>query len=127
MAERPILLCHFDQADEHIVWPQAGTLAQQLRDAQVQRLLLLQRARVVGRDLDEDQVIAARHAHVGGVVAEVGGIVLGDDHELVILGHVEGLAQGLVQAVAKGLAVGLGFAGAHGDVEQGHVGQLCEW
>jgi hypothetical protein len=45
-----------------------------------------------------------------GAVAEIGGLVLVDRHELIVLGHVEGVAQGLIDAVENGLAPGVGLA-----------------
>ena len=98
----------------------------QLRGARKQCLFLLQAARVVGGDLDEHHVVAAGHAQVRGAVAEVGGVVLGDGHELVVLGHVEGLAQGAVQRVKDRLPVGRRLAGAHGNEDEGHRKILSE-
>ena len=126
MAEGPVLLGHLDDVDEHVLGPQAWALAQQLRGARKQCLFLLQAARVVGGDLDEHHVVAAGHAQVRGAVAEVGGVVLGDGHELVVLGHVEGLAQGAVQRVKDRLPVGRRLAGAHGNVDEGHRKILSE-
>src|SRR2546427_12719308 len=73
------------------------------------------RSGVADRELHQHQIVAARHAQVGGAVAEVVAVMLGDGHELVVLRHVEGLAHGAVEAVADGLAVGGGLAGAHVD------------
>src|SRR5262249_52935083 len=120
VAERPVLLQHFDQVDEHVLRSDARLRPEEIRDARIERLLLRQRSRVVGGDLDDDDVVAAREAEIMGVVIEAVGIMLGDDHEAVALGHVEGLAHGAIDAVLDGPAVGRRLAGAQRDTDEWH-------
>src|SRR3981081_4199229 len=54
VAEGPVLLRDFHQADEHVLRTDAGRLPQELRDARVQRLLRFDGAAGIQRDLDED-------------------------------------------------------------------------
>ena len=48
--KRPVFLFHLHQAYEYVFAAQAGVLAQPVRNRRIQRLLLLQSARIVARD-----------------------------------------------------------------------------
>src|SRR6185312_11562631 len=122
VAERPVLLGHLDQIDEHVLAAQAGVGGEPLDDAPVERLLLLFAAGVAHRQLDDHKIVAARDAEIVRGTVEVLVAVLGHEHEAVVLGHVEGLAQCLVDAVENDLPVGGSLAALQVDACEGHGG-----
>src|SRR3546814_2888387 len=70
--------------------------------------------------LDDDQIVAACHPEIGGAAPEIGRVMLGDQHEEVVLGHIEGFAHRLVKAVENGMPVGGGLAAAQRNTGEGH-------
>src|SRR3546814_20501071 len=70
--------------------------------------------------LDDDQIVAACHPEIGGAAPEIGRVMLGDQHEEVVLGHIEGFAHRLVKAPETGLPVGDGLAAAPRNPGAGH-------
>src|SRR5262249_44448067 len=123
VAERPVLLVHLDQVDEHVLRPDARTLGKALDDSAEQRLLLFDRARVAHRELQDDEIVAAVDSGVVGIVVEIGRLVLADQHEAVVLRNVEGVPHGRVDVVANGLAVlrRLALAERNADERHGRV------
>src|SRR5215510_4420492 len=123
VAERPVLLVHLDQVDEHVLRPDAWTLGKALDDSPEQRLLLFDRARVAHRELQDDEIVAAVDPGVVGIVVEIAGLMFADQHEAVVLRNVEGVPHGRVDVVANGLAVlrWLALAERNADERHGRV------
>jgi coproporphyrinogen III oxidase len=58
VAEGPILFRDLYKAHEHVLRPDAGAFAEQLRDPPKQRFLLFHGAGVVRGDLDQHEIVA---------------------------------------------------------------------
>ena len=65
----------------------------------------------------------------GIAIAEIPGVMLGDDHELVAFGHVECFAHRPIKAVADRLPIGFRLPGAKRDVKERYRGSFpfCLW
>src|SRR5262245_15238719 len=105
VAERPVLLVHLHQVDEHVLRPDARTVGQTFDDGAIQLLLLCDGARVADRELEDDEVVAAVDPGIVRIEIEAVGVMLAHQHEAVIERDLEGFAHGGVDAVADGLAV----------------------
>ncbi len=92
--------------NKHILGPDTGTLPQKLGEAFEHRLFLLGGAGVEDGDLDIDQVIAPLDIK-SMAIAEIGRLMFGDGHKLIIQRDVEGLPKGLIQAVKDSLPIGV--------------------
>src|SRR5262249_49699979 len=110
-ADRPILFRGVQNVHEYVLWPDAGTSAEQVRDPPEQRLFLFRGAGAEHGDLDKHKIVTASDAK-SGAVAEVRSVMLADGHELVAFGYVERFAHCGVKAIEDGLSVGFGFSGA---------------
>src|SRR5262249_45147700 len=111
VADGPILFRGLQNVHEHILRPDAGAFAEQLRGSAEQRLFLLHGAGAEHGDLDEHEIVAAGDAK-GSAVAEVRSIMLRDGHELVAFRYAERFAHRAVKAVEDGLSVGFRLSGA---------------
>jgi hypothetical protein len=58
VAEGPVFLFALDEIDEHVLHSQPRIFLKQFRGAGKEGLFLLGSARVVGRDLNDDQIVA---------------------------------------------------------------------
>jgi hypothetical protein len=73
VADGPVLLCGLENVHEHVLGPDAGVFAKQLRDPPEQRFLLFRGAGVEHNDLDVDGIRAAGDA-IGIAIAKVRGV-----------------------------------------------------
>jgi hypothetical protein len=126
VADRPVLFRGLKNVHEHVLRPDAGIFAEQLRGAPEQRFLLSGGAGVEHGDLDVHDIFAPADSIAGRAVAEVRSVMLGDGHELVVFGHIQRVAHRAVKAVEDRLPVGFRLSGAQGDVNERHRGSLSE-
>ena len=128
VADGPVLFRGGENGHEPVLPPDAGIFAEQLRDPPEQRFFLFRGAGVEHGDLDIHEIIAPGDAK-GIAVAKVRGVMLGDDHELVVFGHVERFAHRPVKAVADRLPIGFRLPGAKRDVKERYRGSFpfCLW
>ena len=91
VADRPILFRGLENVHEHVLRPDAGVFAEQLRGPPEQRFLLFRGAGVEHGDLDVHDIFAPADAIAGRAVAEVRSVMLRDGHELVVFGHIQAL------------------------------------
>ena len=66
VADGPVLGQRLDEIDEDILRPNAGIVGELFDDAAIKRLLLREAARVVDRQLNDDEIIAARDSEISG-------------------------------------------------------------
>src|SRR5882724_5032162 len=118
--KRPVFLRDLDEVDEHVLRPHAGLFPKLFGDAAKQRLLLLQAACVRDGELDDHQVVAAFDAEIVRAIEEFVLVVLGNDHEAVVLRDVEGLAHCRIDALENGLAICGRFAAPKRDAGERH-------
>ena len=82
--ERPVFLFDLDQADEHILRLETDRLLQTLGNGLVQRLLQLDCATFVQRDLNHDQIIGVRNVQIHRRVEKISLGVFADKLEPVL-------------------------------------------
>src|SRR6266702_3406387 len=121
VAERPVFLQNFDEIDEHVLAPHARMLGEVVGDALVERFFLLLRPAVGHGELDQNEIVAARDAEIVAVIDEVALVVLGDDHEDVVLRDIELCDQRALDALRERLAISSGLAGANCAASERHV------
>src|SRR5574337_1137507 len=117
--ERPVLLAHLDQADEHVLTTNAQAQIQAVRHGPVEGTLLLDRPAIDKRHLDEDAVPGPLDTEELRVSDEVLCRMLRDHLETVILRSVQLFDHGVVDHLADGGAVLCGLA--CGEID------TCEW
>jgi len=96
---------HLDQADDHVLAALAGPLVQAVRHSPVEVPFHRHGAAFVACDLDQHDVGGVPDAEVLGADHEVGLVVLGDNHEPVVVWHVEHAGHGGVDHVGDGVPV----------------------
>src|SRR5215813_5732074 len=100
VAERPVLFLDLDQVDKHVLHAHVKLPVQPLGKRFVKMLLRFERAPLVQRDLDEDHAVAPGDVEIIRVVDEPGLIMLGDDLEIILGRHLDGLHHRTVDGVA---------------------------
>src|SRR5690606_12421291 len=106
MAKRPVLGQGLHKIDEDILGANAGILSELFDYAAIERLLLGESARVVDGNLNYDEIIATRDSKISGAAPKICRVMLRNQHEEIILGHIEGLAHGLIKPVKNRLPIG---------------------
>jgi hypothetical protein len=77
VAERPVLLAHLDEVDEHVFAPQLQALVQAVGQRLVEGALRVQRPAFVERDLDDDAVgERAMPRYVGSITKSPGACLI---------------------------------------------------
>ena len=95
IAERPVLLCHFNQVDKYILRADAGSGRKGLRDCSIEAALHFNGATLVQRDLDQHNVIGARNAEVRWVVDQGVGFVLTHDLKAIFGWYIQNINRDL--------------------------------
>src|ERR1700752_5312521 len=124
VAERPVFRKHLNEVDDDVPRPHPRILREPGANLGIRRLLLGARARVADGELNKNDIGAVADAEILGRVAEVSLVMLADNHETVVLGHVEHRAQRVVNAIEQGLAIGGGLASSERNAGERHVGLL---
>ena len=126
VTDRPILFRGLENVHEHVLRPDAGAFAEQLRGPPEQRFLLFEGTGVEHGDPDEHEIIAPCYSKTGRAVAEIRSVMLRDGHELIVFWHIQRFAHRAVKAVEDRLPVGFRLAGAERDVNERHHGSLIK-
>src|SRR5215813_6112973 len=120
MAKRPVFLRYLDQVDHDIIRPSLQPLLKIIDDTFVESLLEFDGATGIQRDLNEDDIFAVAAAQVAFSKIQVISIVLRDDLEFVVAGHIDKVDHGLVYDLAQRLSILGGFASFEIDANEWH-------
>ncbi len=65
VSEGPVFFHDLDEIDDDIFVPDAGIMREHFGDAGVKRLLLIERAGVIGGDLNQNEIASTRNIEIG--------------------------------------------------------------
>src|SRR5262249_19872928 len=122
--ERPVFLRDLYQVDHHVLLPHTQLRIHVVDDALVKRLLLLDGAPRIQRNLDQDEIFAVIVAQIARADIEGFDRMFGDDLEFIVLRHIDHVAHRVIDDFTDRLSIFDGLTPHEIDANKRHDATL---